>query len=931
MATIKKNSKINFYKFVKVKEPLRSKSLRGGMPEVVKTLNTNTFAVNNLGATVNSIGKITQSVKSIQLRRLKIAESQISNFEADFTKVKKKKPFAGFSPAALVKKRSWLEGLFKLLSGLIKAAIIIPALKWLSDPENRDKVSRMIEALSKLATFIFKVSSFGVVNTIEGLYDLMSDTSTPWERIGGLVRGLTGLGTLLLGLRWLTNPTRIITDFGNVLIFLNNNLIRGRRGLLGRAGALGLIAAGAFGTYKLYQYLKEDGSGGRPDPNDRGGSEVVSTNIDLGDSGNASFDSEGNFKGNITLGENVTVNLNGDANLDEKSSNFLGSILNLFKSTGGFVPAKFAQGGWINGPQSGYPVSLDGGRSTSFIGHGTEYVARKSDGGAFIVPFDTPGTKTQPNLTNKRLGEAKSLGFEMPGFMQGGTLPKGLLLSQKAAFEHVYNLAKAAGGAKFPEIVAAQAMHETGFLNPNIMSVYNATNRTNAFGQTGDRGFGTIPRKGFVDGWTKYDNLSSAVSDNIRLWHDVKNHPQNYNAFGNILDGIAAVAPAYSPNADPENIKKGFTTDKYSEGMIRALKVGGFDISNLKDKPNIISSNSGSGQRRSGNILTNFMSGLKTALGFGSDTDGTSNKTSTQNKSNTVKPASHPETGSGFTVTGTRDQNGRPLVFSQPAAQMFAAAMKDSGIDLASFVASSGRSRSKNTEVGGDPNSHHLYGEAVDMNGEGYQWLKANGRRFGWQYVYNHNPDSAHFKYVGAKAGTTPILSEPGENYAGGNSLFGHIGEGSREGSRASSNTMGNDETSPSVRKGGGLGGFTSSVSSAPSGMRGMGNVESSDRSSMFGQARQQKRLEKVTEERNKARRKVAERSQDMIQEVMAAVAQQNGVNSQAIQAAQTALASVAAQTGGGQPQIIPSSSSSAGSIASTLQSTLNPLRGLVR
>ena len=38
---------------------------------------------------------------------------------------------------------------------------------------------------------------------------------------------------------------------------------------------------------------------------------------------------------------------------------------------------RMAKGGWIKGPMSGYPVSLDGGRSTSFIGHGTEYVAPK--------------------------------------------------------------------------------------------------------------------------------------------------------------------------------------------------------------------------------------------------------------------------------------------------------------------------------------------------------------------------------------------------------------------------------------------------------------------------------------------------------------------------------------------------------------------------
>ena len=867
---IQKNSKINFYKFVQIQVPNVSAKTKMELKPII----ANTAAINNLGATVNSIAVIAKDFKKIQLEKLVLSRKSLKDFEANYTKTKKKKPFAGFSPAALVKKKSWLEGLFKMLSGLIKAAIVIPALKWLSDPANREKISRMIEALSKLVTFIFKVAKFGVVNTIEGLYTLLSDTSKPWEKIGGLVQGLTGLGTLLLGMRWLSNPTRIITDFGNVLIFLHNNLIRGRRGLLGRAGALGLLAGAAYGGYKLYQHLNEDGSGGGPDPNDKG---------------------------------NVTVTIE--------------------KSMGGFVPS-LAQGGWINGPQSGYPVSLDGGRSTSFIGHGREYVARKSDGGAFVVPFNTPGTKTQPHLTQKRIGEAKSQGFNLPGFADGGTLPKGMMLSQKGAFDHVYNLAKIAGGAKFPEIVAAQAMHESNYLNPRTKSVYTATSRTNAFGQTGDRGFGTIPRKGFEIGWSKYDNLNRAVSDNIKLWHDVGNHPGNYNAFGNVLDGIASVAPAYSPNADPENIKRGFTTDKYSKGMIRALKVGGFDIGKLKDKTAVSSSNSGSGRRPNGGILSNFMGGVKSFFGFGDKPESNNKKTKTQNKVKAVVPASHPDTGSGFTVSGTRDQSGRPLVFSQPAAQMFASAMRDSGIDLGSFVGSSGRSKSKNSEIGGDPNSHHLYGEALDINGEGYQWMKANGKRYGWQYVYNHNPDSAHFKYVGAKAGTTPILSEAGKNYAGGNSLEGHIGEGAREGARsddAKKKKM--QERSPETKRMGDIFGGNST-----GGRLGNKNISrGAAPASQFQEKREKQRLENQTRERNNARRQVTERSQEMIKEVMAAVAAQNGVNSQAIQAANTALASVAGQTGGGQPQMIPSSSGGKGSIASTLQSYLNPLRGLLR
>ena len=79
-------------------------------------------------------------------------------------------------------------------------------------------------------------------------------------------------------------------------------------------------------------------------------------------------------------------------------------------------------GGWINGPQSGYPVSLDGGKSTSFIGHGLEWVGypKKATGGsAFIVPFNTPKTKSNAGLTGQRMKEAASKGYALP-FAAGG-------------------------------------------------------------------------------------------------------------------------------------------------------------------------------------------------------------------------------------------------------------------------------------------------------------------------------------------------------------------------------------------------------------------------------------------------------------------------------------------------------------------------------
>lgn len=82
------------------------------------------------------------------------------------------------------------------------------------------------------------------------------------------------------------------------------------------------------------------------------------------------------------------------------------------------------KGGWIDGPQSGYPVSLDGGLTTAFIGHGTEWLGfKKSEGGkassAYVVPFNTPATRSNGGLTQRRYTEAARGGYHLPYSMGG--------------------------------------------------------------------------------------------------------------------------------------------------------------------------------------------------------------------------------------------------------------------------------------------------------------------------------------------------------------------------------------------------------------------------------------------------------------------------------------------------------------------------------
>ena len=113
------------------------------------------------------------------------------------------------------------------------------------------------------------------------------------------------------------------------------------------------------------------------------------------------------------------------------------------------VPER-AAGGWISGPQSGYPVSLTG-KGVDFIGHGTEYVAPKKSGGGFVVPFNTPATKTNPGLTGRRMREASTKGFDLGGmfngFSAGGVTVNNIFNGfAKGGFAGIHNIADAMNG-----------------------------------------------------------------------------------------------------------------------------------------------------------------------------------------------------------------------------------------------------------------------------------------------------------------------------------------------------------------------------------------------------------------------------------------------------------------------------------------------------
>ena len=338
-AGVKKGSKLNFYKFVGTEEPKG----KGSNPFGATThFNNNTTAINQIGESVNGLMSMVAELKELELARLEQMNKKKPALEAPPEEKKKKKgsPLVNFAKGVSKKGGSFLEGILGMLGNMLKMFVAIPAMMWLADPANKEKLVTVIKVLSKIGKFIFDFMKFGVMSLMDGLYAMFSDDTSWLDKILGFGKALIGLGTVLLGIRWLRNPLKLVKDIGR-------------------------------GIKMLIRVITKSAAGKK-----MGGA------------------------------------------LKKTKGKLLGKIGNALFASGGVVPLKkAATGGWITGPQTGYPVSLDGGATTSFIGHGTEYVSQKADGGAFVVPFDTPATKRTPSLTQTRLGEARRLGFADGGLL----------------------------------------------------------------------------------------------------------------------------------------------------------------------------------------------------------------------------------------------------------------------------------------------------------------------------------------------------------------------------------------------------------------------------------------------------------------------------------------------------------------------------------
>jgi hypothetical protein len=400
-------------------------------------------ATNSLGASVNSIAIMVEEMKDsfaqYTFKNMELREEMLKQRE-DYIKDEKKRikdaKRAAIRQAGLVRDRAseklqekktdkeedkqtigaakkalgFFEGVAALLKNLFKTLLIYTVLDWMSKPENREKLIKIFTAVKGMIEAFVKIADFLVTFGLEGLVEFLENPLS-FGGLFGLLKFITVLGAIFapvalakFGLAAGGAIMKLVTGGGLKKMLTGlfsgiGGMIRGLMAFVKGMGLGGMLALGAgaivVGTAIAAVNANQDGTAVIEDPDDP----------------NKSQADEIRESGGMT-GAPISADMLGFGEF----------------ARGGPLP-QFAAGGWIHGPQSGYPVSLDGGRSTAFIGHGTEYVATKAAGGgvgkAFVVPFDTPATRGNPGLTNTRLAEASRSGFGLPmPFSKGGEVPQ---------------------------------------------------------------------------------------------------------------------------------------------------------------------------------------------------------------------------------------------------------------------------------------------------------------------------------------------------------------------------------------------------------------------------------------------------------------------------------------------------------------------------
>lgn len=202
---------------------------------------TQTLAINRLGASVESIGKLVseiQQVGTLNLAALKataLSEKRKERLRKDAEaeaaqeseKAAKKEPklneFGSAIKKTAKKSLSWVDNFIGPIGSFLLSMASWMAIKeimaWTADPKNKEKVQTFVERADFVIRKIWGWASTLVDNVFTGFTDLIGKDKDFGERLSGLGKLLVGI----IGLKYLMNPFSLIGDILSLFELLGSN------------------------------------------------------------------------------------------------------------------------------------------------------------------------------------------------------------------------------------------------------------------------------------------------------------------------------------------------------------------------------------------------------------------------------------------------------------------------------------------------------------------------------------------------------------------------------------------------------------------------------------------------------------------------------------------------------------------------------------
>ena len=130
---------------------------------------------------------------------------------------KKKSKIGGTDVLGIGRKiRGATTKVFGDIFGMFGDILQFAVLDWISKPENKEKIQTIVKVAGEIFKWIDKVVTFGIDTALTGISELVTPGNSITERLGGFLK----IFGVLLGLRWLTNPFKIIKDLRRAIKFV---------------------------------------------------------------------------------------------------------------------------------------------------------------------------------------------------------------------------------------------------------------------------------------------------------------------------------------------------------------------------------------------------------------------------------------------------------------------------------------------------------------------------------------------------------------------------------------------------------------------------------------------------------------------------------------------------------------------------------------